>query len=487
MARQCLAGRRSSESGADLYVSSFRLRVEALALGGVPEAESAMVSGIFDLLDGFDAPAAGASIFGFAERAFPICRSITGDGVRQTLGLLAEIVPGLERREVPTGTQVFDWQVPREWNVTRAFLVDPEGRKRADFADSNLHLLNYSVPVDRTMPLAELRPHLYSLPARPAAIPYRTSYFKEHWGFCLAHQELESLPEGDYRVVIESRLEPGHLTYGELFLPGELPDTVLLSAHLCHPSLANDNLSALGVLAHLGALLSSLPSRRYGYRLVFAPGTVGAITWLAQNEAAARRIRHGLVAANLGDGGRFHYKRSRRGDAPIDRAVALVLRDAGEPHAIEDFVPFGYDERQYNSPGFALDVGSLTRTPWGRYPEYHSSDDNLSLIRPEHLALSLRRYLEVVAVLEANRTYLNLSPFCEPQLGRRGLYSHIGGRDDGREFELALLWVLNQSDGEHDLMAIAERSGAPFRRVADAAAALVAANLLQEHSPVAAS
>lgn len=446
-----------------------------------------MVSGIFDLLDGFDAAALGADIYGFAGRAFPICRSITGDGVRRTLDLLAEIVPGLERREVPTGTQVFDWQVPREWNVERAFLIDPHGRKRADFAESNLHLLNYSVPVDRVMPLSELRPHLYSMPSRPEAIPYRTSYFKEHWGFCLAHRELEALPEGDYRVLIESRLEPGHLSYGELFLPGELPDTVLLSAHICHPSLANDNLSALGVLARLGALLASLPARRYSYRLVFAPGTVGAITWLAQNEAAARLIRHGLVAANLGDGGSFHYKRSRRGNAAIDRAVSLVLRDAGEPHAIEDFVPFGYDERQYNSPGFALDVGSLTRTPWGRYPEYHSSDDNLELIRPEHLALSLRRYLEVVALLEANRSYLNLSPMGEPQLGRRGLYSHIGGRDDGREFELALLWVLNQSDGGNDLLAIAERSGAPFRRVADAARALLEAGLLREHSPPAAS
>ncbi len=440
-----------------------------------------MASAIYGLLDRFDAAAAGTAIHDFAARAFPLCRSITGNGVRQTLDLLAEIAPGLERSEVPTGTQVFDWQVPREWNVERAFLVDPSGRRLADFAETNLHLLQYSVPVDRTMPLEELRPHLYSLPARPLAVPYRTSYFKENWGFCLPHFQLESLPEGDYRVVIESRLEDGHLTYGEVALPGQLEETVLFSAHVCHPSLANDNLSALGVLAHLAAALASLPERRYSYRLVFAPGTIGAITWLARNATAARRIRHGLVAANLGDAGRFHYKRCRRGNAEIDRAVALVLRDAGEPHEIEDFVPFGYDERQYNSPGFALDVGSLTRTPWGRYPEYHSSDDNLALIRPEHLALSLRRYLEVAAVLEANRTYLNLNPCCEPQLGRRGLYQHIGGREDGREFELALLWVLNQSDGDHDLLAIAERSGAPFRRIAEAAQALLDAGLLREH------
>lgn len=440
-----------------------------------------MRSPIFSLLDELDAASLGEAIHGFASRAFPICRSITGDGVRQTLALLREIVPALEVREVPTGTQAFDWQVPREWNVDEAYLIAPDGRRLGDFAESNLHLLQYSVPTECRLSLEELRPHLFSLPARPRAIPYRTSYFKEHWGFCLAHEVLESLPDGEYQVVIKTRLEPGHLTYGEVHLPGELPDTVLFSAHICHPSLANDNLSALGVMAHLAALLAALPRRRYSYRFVFAPGTVGAITWLAQNEAAARRVRHGLVAANLGDGGRFHYKRSRRGDAVIDRAVALVLRDAGEPHEIEDFVPFGYDERQYNSPGFALDVGSLTRTPWGRYPEYHSSDDNLELIRPEHLALSLRRYLEVVALLETNTTWKSLNPCCEPQLGRRGLYQHIGGREDGREFELALLWVLNLADGEHDLLAMAERSKAPFRRIADAAAALLEVDLLKEH------
>ncbi len=437
-----------------------------------------MRSATFALLDTFDATALGREIHGFAAKAFPICRSITGNGVRQTLDLLQAIVPSLERHEVPTGTKIFDWEVPREWNVGEAYLITPDGRRIADFATSNLHLLNYSVPLRRRMSLEELRPHLYSLPERPQAIPYRTSYFKEHWGFCLAHEELAALPEGEYEVVIDTSLEPGHLSYGEVVLPGELEETVLFSAHICHPSLANDNLSALGVLAHLAAMLADLPTRRYTYRFVFAPGTIGAITWLAQNEAAARLISHGLVAANLGDAGRFHYKRSRNGKATIDRAVEVVLRDAGEPYEIEDFVPFGYDERQYNSPGFALDVGSLTRTPWGRYPEYHSSDDNLELIRPEHLALSLRRYLEVVTLLEVNRRYQNLNPHCEPQLGRRGLYQHIGGREDGREFELALLWVLNQSDGQNDLLAIAERSRAPFRRIADAAAALLEVGLL---------
>lgn len=434
---------------------------------------------LFELARGLEPEAAGRPIYEFARAAYPICRSITGPGVRQTLALLAEIAPTLKVHEVPSGTKVLDWQVPQEWRVNEAYIADAQGRRRVDFADHNLHLLQYSVPVRKRMSLAELRPHLFTLPARPQAIPYRTSYFKEFWGFCLRHADLETWPEGEYEVVIDSSLEPGHLSYGEIVLPGATSDSVLISAHICHPSLANDNLSGLGVAAFLAQQLAALPSRRYTYRFVFAPGTIGAITWLAQNEEAAKTIRHGLIAANLGDAGKFHYKRSRQGQAEIDRAVVQVLKDAGQEHVIEDFVPFGYDERQYCSPGYDLAVGSLSRTPWGRYPEYHSSDDNLELIRPEHLGLSLRRYLEVAAVLESNATLENLNPKGEPQLGRRGLYQHIGGREDGRERELAMLWVLNLSDGRHSLLDIAERSGLPFALLVDAAAALEAAELLR--------
>jgi len=425
-----------------------------------------------------DAGAAGREIYAFAEEAYPICRSITGEGVRRTLEILRRIVP-LEVREVPTGTRVFDWEVPREWNVRDAWVKDAHGNRLIDFRRHNLHLLSYSVPVGARMSRAELDLHLHSLPERPDAIPYRTSYYQDRWGFCLPHRLREALPEGDYEVRIDTTLEPGHLTYGELWLPGESDETVLFSAHVCHPSLANDNLSGVGVCAHLARLLRGL-ELRYSYRFLFVPGTIGAITWLALNEEAARRVRHGLVAANLGDGGRFHYKRSRRGDADVDRAVVRVLADAGEPYEVEDFTPFGYDERQYCSPGFDLAVGSLTRTPWGRYPEYHTSDDDLELIRPEHLGESLRRYLEVVHVLEHDRRYRNLNPSCEPQLGRRGLYRTLGGSDAGRERELALLWVLNLSDGEHSLLDVAERSGASFGRVLEAARALVDAGLLED-------
>jgi aminopeptidase-like protein len=408
--------------------------------------------------------------------AYPICRSITGDGVRRTLRMIQERIP-LEIREVPTGTQVFDWTVPKEWNIRGAWIKDPSGRKVVDFQDCNLHVLGYSVPVHEKLPLAELKEHLFTLPDKPDLIPYRTSYYKETWGFCLRHRTLESLPEGEYEVLIDSTLADGSLTYGECLLPGDSEREVLLSTHVCHPSLCNDNLSGIAVTTELARELQARPRRRYSYRFLFIPGTIGSITWLALNEV---RIDHGLVAANLGDPGKFHYKKSRRGSSEIDRAVLAVLASSGAPFGVEEFVPFGYDERQYCSPGFNLAVGSLTRTPYGRYPEYHTSADNLDFVKPEALEGSLRTYLAVTDVLEGNRRYRNLNPKCEPQLGRRGLYRTIGGDEAGRARELALLWVLNLSDGENDLLDIAERSGMSFAAIREAADALLVVGLLEE-------
>ncbi|MEO6191906.1 MAG: DUF4910 domain-containing protein, partial [Thermoanaerobaculia bacterium] len=385
--------------------------------------------------------------------AYPICRSITGDGVRRTLAMIRERIP-LEIREVPTGTPVFDWTVPREWNIRDAWIKDPSGRKVVDFQECNLHVLNYSVPVHEKLPLAELRKRLFTLPDQPDLIPYRTSYYKETWGFCLRHRTLEELPaEGEYEVFVDSTLADGALTYGECLLPGDSEREVLLSTHICHPSLCNDNLSGIAVMTELARELQARPRQRYSYRFLFIPGTIGSITWLALNEV---KIDHGLVAANLGDPGAFHYKKSRRGNTEIDRAVLAVLKGSGESFEVEEFVPFGYDERQYCSPGFNLAVGSLTRTPYGRYPEYHTSADNLDFVKPEALEGSLRTYLAVIDVIEGNRRYLNLNPKCEPQLGRRGLYRTIGGDESGRSRELALLWVLNLSDGENSLLDIAE-------------------------------
>ncbi len=417
----------------------------------------------------------GEEMTAFIAEAYPICRSLTGDGVRRTLAMIGERIP-LEIREVPTGTPVFDWTVPREWNIRDAWIKDPSGRKVVDFQEHNLHVLGYSVPVHEKLPLSELKKHLFSLPDKPDLIPYRTSYYKEAWGFCLRHRTLEALPEGDYEVLIDSTLADGSLTYGELLLPGESEREVLLSTHVCHPSLCNDNLSGIAVMTWLARELQARPRRRYSYRFLFIPGTIGSITWLALNDV---KIDHGLVAANLGSGA-FHYKKSRTRYTEINRAVLAVLEASGEPFTVEDFVPFGYDERQYGSPGFNLAVGALSRTPYGRYPEYHTSADDLSFVKPEALEGSLRTYLAVMDVLEGNRRYLNLNPKCEPQLGRRGLYRTIGGDESGRERELALLWVLNLSDGKNDLMNIAERAEMNFAAIREAADALLDVGLLRE-------
>jgi aminopeptidase-like protein len=419
----------------------------------------------------------GAALHALAARLYRIPRSLAGPGVRETLAILAEHAP-IETRELASGTPVSDWEVPREWLLRSATLTAPDGRVVADAALHNLHVLNFSVGHRGVVSRAELEEHLFSLPGRPDAIPYRTSYWRDAWGFCLAHRVRESLPPGDYRVEIDAEHVAGAMSWGETALAGESADEVLFSTHLCHPQMANDNLSGLVVMTALAAELAARPRRRLSYRFLFAPGTIGAIAWLATNEERLARIRHGLVAAGLGDGGRFHYKRTRRGTAPIDSVVPRALARLGEAPEVEDFVPFGYDERQYNSPGYALPVGALTRTPWGRYPEYHTSDDDLDFVRPEHLERSLAVLRAVVDELEGREVYVNLSPKGEPRLGKRGLYRSIGGDDAGRERELALLWVLNLADGENDLESIAERARLPLERVREAVRALADAGLL---------
>jgi len=417
----------------------------------------------------------GEELHGFAAELYPICRSITGDGIRRTLALIQNRI-ALEIREAPSGTAAFDWTIPNEWNIRDAYIKDLSGNRVVDFLQCNLHVMNYSVPVHATMPLSELQPHLFTLPESPDWIPYRTSYYQENWGFCLSHNQMLSLENGDYEVCIDSTLDDGHLTYGEWYLPGRSTDEVLISCHSCHPSLANDNLSGITVAT---ALAQSLAGRdlRYSYRFLFIPGTIGAITWLSRNPENARRIRHGLVLTCLGDAGGFHYKKSRKGDAEIDRAAAHVLRHHADSAEILEFSPQGYDERQYCSPGFNLPVGCLMRSVWGNFPEYHTSADNLNFITPGQLAGSLRVCTAIVDVLENNDRYCNLNPYCEPQLGRRNLYSSTGG--DATELELsARLWALNLSDGKHSLLDIAERSGIAFSTINDAAELLCQAGLL---------
>jgi aminopeptidase-like protein len=391
--------------------------------------------------------------------------------------MIQERIP-LQTFEVPTGTQVFDWTVPKEWNIRDAYIKDSRGNRVVDFKKSSLHVLNYSSPIHKTMPLDELRNHLFTIPERPDWIPYRTSYYREDWGFCLSHKQLLSLEDGNYEVYVDSTLSPGHLTYGECYLPGASNEEVLISCHACHPSLANDNLSGLVVATALAGLLAKR-ELRYSYRFLFIPGTIGAITWLAKNKEKAEQIRHGLVLTGIGDSGPFHYKKSRRGDAEIDHAAAHVLRQYAKGAEIFEFSPYGYDERQYCSPGFDLPVGCLMRSVWGTFPEYHTSADNLDFIKPDKLAESFRVVAGIVEVLENNRRYRNLSPYCEPQLGKRNLYRSTGGQNISDEIN-ARLWVLNQSDGEHSLLDIANRAGLPFDLISDAADVLQEAGLLAE-------
>lgn len=428
-----------------------------------------------------DIPAGiGEDMHAFVTALYPICRSITGAGIRETLERIAERIP-LTLHNVPTGTSVLDWTVPREWNIRDASIKNMQGERIVDFRALSLHVVGYSTPIHRVMPLAELRDHLWTLPDRPDLVPYRTSYYNETWGFCLSHNQMEAMQDEQYEVCIDSSLADGNLTYGEYVVKGASTDEVLISCHACHPSLCNDNLSGLAIATALAEHLGHCQTR-YTYRFIFIPATIGAITWLARNRDKVGRIKHGLVLTCAGDPGHITYKRSRRGDAEIDRTMRHVLHHSGNTYELLDFSPYGYDERQFCSPGFNLPVGCLSRTPHGRFWEYHTSADNPSFVTAEALADTLSTCLRVFEVLEQNRTYLNLQPFGEPQLGRRGLYRSIGGQTNAAEAELAMLWVLNQSDGTASLLDIAERSGMPFASIARAAQILTSHALLREQT-----
>ena len=421
----------------------------------------------------------GQEAYELMRRLFPLCRSLTGAGVRATFDVLHEHVP-LIRREVPSGTRVCDWSVPDEWNIRDAYIATPDGKRVVDFRRSSLHVVSYSEPVRTTLSLEELRPRLHTLPDRPDVVPYRTSYYERTWGFCLSHRQLLELEPGDYEVVIDATLAPGHLTYAELELEGQRQDKILISTYVCHPSLANDNLSGIVVATMLAKQLARQP-RRHSYRFLFAPGTIGPLTWLDRNRERLDLIRHGLTVACIGDDGALTYKRSRRGDAEVDRAAEIALRDSGAPHRVLEFEPWGGDERQFCSPGFDLPLGALMRTAHAEYPGNHTSADGLDRIRPETLAQSIRACMDVLDVLETNRTCINLAPDGEPQLGRRGLYRSAGGAVATPTDERAMLWVLNQSDGSRTLLDIAYRSGLPYATIVRVAERLQQAGLVGEN------
>ena len=421
--------------------------------------------------------APGDAIYALAAKIFPICRSITGNGVRETLRLITEHI-SLDVHEMPTGASVFDWTIPKEWNIRDAYIRDARGDKIVDFANSNLHVMSYSAPVNARLSLTDLKKHIHTLPKQPDLIPYRTTYYSEDWGFCMTHRQLESLKDGIYEVVIDSRLADGALTYAEHLHKGETEDEILLSAHTCHPSLANDNCSAVALLTLLAERIGAIKTR-YSYRFLFTPGTIGAIAWLAKNEDKVGRIKHGLVLAGVGDRGAPTYKKSRNGNREIDRVLTHALAQTGRPATVLDFSPYGYNERQFCSPGFDLSVGLFQRSLWGSFPEYHTSADNLDFISPDALEDSYRIITNAIAILEGNRIYRNTLPKCEPQLGKRGLYSAIANDADATAKNMAMLWLLNLSDGTHSLLDIAERAKIPFQTIKETAALLVREGLLK--------
>lgn len=429
-----------------------------------------------------DAAEPGRWMHQLASRLFPIHRSMSGEGNRETLRVLNEYVP-VKIHEVPTGTPVFDWTVPREWSIRDAYVADDQGRRIIDYRQSNLQIVNGSNPLRARMTWAELKPRIHTLPEHPDWIPYRTDFFTDGWGFCMSQRAFDhadgQVGDRQLEVVIDASYADGSLTYGEVFLPGKTDRELLLYAHLCHPSLANDNLSGIVIATRLARELASA-ERYYSVRIVFAPATLGAITWLAINEANLSRIDHGLILTLLGDRAPLSYKRSRRAHAVVDRA-AEYLHEAGTIGSLHEFSPLGYDERQFCSPGIDLPMGRLMRSEHGQFDQYHSSGDDLDFITPRALEESLDACRSLIHILENNRTYQNRKPKGEPQLGEYGIYRAFGKADDRGQLQEAILWLLNLTDGTNDLLSISRRSGLPFDLL-DRAAKLLLSHDLIVHS-----
>ncbi len=420
----------------------------------------------------------GDQMYGWARDLFSICRSITGDGVRQTLAYLQKLLPGLEVCEVPSGTKVLDWVVPEEWNIRDAFIADASGTRVVDFRQNNLHVVGYSEPVSAEMTLEELQSHLHSLAAMPEAIPYVTSYYERRWGFCLSQHVRDSLRPGKYRVLIDSTLTPGSLSYGEIILPGPRPDEspeVFLSTYICHPSMANNELSGPVVTAALVSWLASLSQRRYAYRIVFIPETIGAITYLSKHlDEMKRRTVAGFVVTCAGDDRAYSFLESRTGNTLADTITKHVIKHHYPGCVTYDFLERGSDERQYCSPGVDLPVVSLMRSKYGTYPEYHTSLDDLNLISPEGLAGAFAALQRCISLIEANNTY-RTTCLGEPQLGRRGLYPTLSQRGSGLQVQ-TMMNILAFADGHRDLVSLAERIGVPAENCLP-----IITKLLEEH------
>lgn len=418
----------------------------------------------------------------YFDRLWPLPRSITGDGVRVTHDILNEICP-LNRHEVPTGTEVLDWTVPKEWKVNKAYIRAPDGTRLLDFEDNNLYLLNYSVPFKGVVSRQELEEHLYSIPEQPELIPYRTSYYRSAWGFCLPHSLRQSLPDGNYEVTIDTELFDGSLTFSEAVLPGEEEGEVLFTSYTCHPSLAINELSGPLTTAFLYRRIAKWKTRRLTYRFLFAPETIGAICYLADcGERLKDTLKAGYVITCVGDNGKPRIKRSKRGNTEADRAAQYVMERQHIPHRIIDFSPSGSDERQYCSLGFNLPFASLTRSAYGEYPEYHTSGDNKSLMDFGAMTETLDLYEQIASALDQNLIPRNLVVKGEPQLSKYGNFYNRKDHVLGTEETMALKWLVHFSDGGTDLLSIAGMSGIPIEVVHGVAEQLVAAGIMKIES-----
>jgi aminopeptidase-like protein len=438
----------------------------------------------------------GKDILELIKELFPICRSITGNGVRETLSIIKEIIPELKIFEVKSNTKVFDWDVPKEWNINDAYIKNSKNEKIIDFKKSNLHVLNYSIPINCKLSLAELKKHIFTNKDQPNLIPYRTSYYKENWGFCMSEKQFKSLEEDTYEIVIDSSLENGSLTYGELFLKGQNPEEILLTCYVCHPSMCNDNLSGTCLLTHLSNAMSKM-KLKYSYRFLFIPETIGAIVWLSKNQNSLSNIKFGIVATCVGDRGKITFKKTKNGNSLIDKITEETLTNSKKPYKIVDFFPWGSDERQFSSPGINIPMASIMRTMYSQFPEYHTSGDNLDFMSSESLEDSFGLYLEIIKQIESHESlenyekekttidkiddeiYKNLNPFCEPQLGKRGLYEMTGGMQQNSITKNAIFWILNFSDGNYSLRKISELAGINYIEIKKSAELLVKENLLK--------
>ena len=448
----------------------------------------------------------GNEMYDLIENLYPICRSITGNGTRETLQIISKIIP-IQIHEVFSGTSVFDWTIPNEWNIKDAYIKSPTGEKIIDFKKSNLHILYYSLPINKKITLNELKEHIFTQPDRPKDIPYRTSYYSEKWGFCMSHEQFLKLEDGDYEVVIDSELKSGSLSYGEYYFKGNSDEEILLSCYICHPSLCNDSLSGVVTAVELAKFIEELKRKtHYSYRILFIPETIGSITWLSRNQEKIKNIKHGLVITCTGDKGKINYKKTRNGNSEIDKIVIDVLENSNEDFSVLDYFPFGSDERQYCYPGINLNMGCLTRTVFGDFPEYHTSADNLTYVNPSSLANTLKIYIRIIEKLEENYTKFSLDGSttkkikkslsddpvfvnlvkCEPQLGKRNLYHDLGGpklkpfhgrgsKDTTKIKEKAMMWILAYSDGTNSLKDIEVKSNIDFETL------IQISNLLCDH------